>query len=150
MFYIFHSGEWVATLRIIETSFAFVKYKETILLIIMEKKLVFNNIANRLSKALFVTSGYITEAKIPPDVLRNFHEPNPENSKIIFFDNVDIPNISILFLYESRLLNTAFYNDYCTRGSIKYIVVTLKSGNIVGITRNSAVTLFNNILRKAI
>jgi hypothetical protein len=38
------------------------------------------------------------------------------------------------------------YTDYCSRGKIWYIVVTSKKGgNIVGITRNGVVTIFNNI-----
>lgn len=146
VFYVFHRGERMPIPRTIEVPFAFVKRDETILLIVMERKLVANNIANRLSEALFVTSGYITEVKIPPDVLRDFHEKNPENTKVIFFDDVDLPNISKLSLYGSELLNTALYNDYCSRGKIWYMVMTSKkSGNIVGITRNVVVTVFNNI-----
>ncbi|MFH0897217.1 MAG: hypothetical protein V1850_04120 [Candidatus Bathyarchaeota archaeon] len=110
--------------------------------------MVSNNIANKLSEALFITSGYVSEARIAPDTLRNFHEQNPSNTKIIFFDDVDIPNISKFSLYGSELLNTALYNDYCSRGKIWYIVVTSKrGGNVVGITRNGVVTIFNNIDR---
>ena len=104
-----------------------------------------NRIANNLSEALFVTSNYIAEAKISPDALRSFHEQTPENTKIIF-DDVDIPNINKLSLYGSGLQDTTLHKDYCTRGNIWYIVVTLKkSGNVVGITRNSVVTVFSNI-----
>ena len=111
----------------------------------MEKRITVNRIANNLSEALFVTSNYIAEAKISPDALRNFHEQTPENTKIIF-DDVDIPNINKLSLYGSGLQDTTLHKDYCTRGNIWYIVVTLKkSGNVVGITRNSVVTVFSNI-----
>lgn len=144
--YVFHRGERIPVPRTMEVHFAFVKRNETMLLIVMERKLVANNIAGRLSEALFVTSGYITEVKIPPKVLRSFHEKNPDNTKVIFFDDVDLPNISKLSLYGSELLNTSLYNDYCSRGNIWYIVMTSKkSGNIVGITRNGVVTIFNNI-----
>lgn len=146
--YVFHRGERVPVPRTLEVPFAFVKRDEETLLVVMEKKLVANNVANRLSEALFVTSGCITEAKIPPDVLRDFHEKNPENTKVIFFDDVDLPNISKLSLYGSELLNTALYNDYCSRGKIWYMVMTSKkSGNIVGITRNCVVTVFNSVDR---
>lgn len=111
----------------------------------MERKFVANNIANRISEILFSTSGYITEVKIAPEVFRKFHEQNPEDTKVIFFDNVDIPNISKLSLYGSELLNTALYNDYCSHGNIWYIVATKKSGNTVGITRRGIVTVFSNI-----
>lgn len=146
--YIFHRGEQMPVPRTVEVPFAFVKQGGNTFLIVMERKLIANNIANRLSEALFTTSGYVTEARIAPDTLRDFHEQNPENTKIIFFDDVDIPNISKLSLYGSELLNTALYNDYCSRGKIWYIVVTSKrGGNVVGITRNSVVTVFNNIDR---
>ncbi len=144
--YIFHHGERLPIPRTIEVPFAFVKRKDMTLLVIMERKLLANNIANRLSEAMFITSGYISEARIAPDTLRDFHEKNPSNTKIIFFDDVDIPNISKLSLYGSELLNTTLYNDYCRRGKIWYIVVTSKKGgNVVGITRNSVVTVFNNM-----
>lgn len=146
VFYIFYHGERTPVPRTMEVPFAFVERGETTLLIIMERKLVANNIANRLSGALFITAGYIIEVKIAPNVLRDFHEQNPENTKVIFFDDVDLPNISKLSLYGSELLNTALYNDYRSHGNIWYIVVTSKrSGNTVGITRNGVVTVFTNI-----
>lgn len=144
--YIFHHGERTPIPKTIETSFAFVEQKERILLVVMEKKMLANNIANRLSEALFITTGYVTEASISPEVLRNFHERNPEDTKITFFDDVDIPNVNKLSLYGSGLMNTALYNDYCSHGKIWYIVITSrKHGNIVGITRNAVVTIFNRV-----
>ena len=144
--YVFHHGERIPIPKTIETSFAFVEQKERTLLVAMEKKLLANNIANRLSEALSVTTGYVTEISISPEVLRNFHERNPEDTKIIFFDDVDIPNVNKLSLYGSGLMNTALYNDYCSHGKIWYIVITSrKHGNIVGITRNAVVTIFNRV-----
>jgi len=146
--YIYHHGERRPTPRTLEIPFVFVQEKERTLLLVIERKLVANNIANRLSEALFITSGYITEARISADVLRAFHEKNPEDTKVIFFDNIDIPNISKLSLYGSGLLNTALYNDYLKHGSIWYVVVTaLKYGSVVGITRSAIVTVFNSIDR---
>lgn len=144
--YIFHHGERTPTPRTLEISFAFVEQKERTLLVVMERKFLANNIANRLSEALFITGGYITGASIPPEVLKDFHEKNPENTKIIFFDDVDIPNVNKLSLYGSGLMNTALYNDYCGHGKIWYIVMTSrKHGSIVGITRNAVVTIFNRV-----
>ena len=144
--YIFHHGERIPTPKTLEVSFAFVEQEARTLLVVMERKFLANNIANRLSEALFISSGYIIETSIPPEVLKGFHEKNPENTKIIFFDDVDIPNVSKLSLYGSGLMNTALYNDYSGHGSIWYIVVTSrKHGSIVGITRNSVVTIFNKM-----
>ncbi|MDQ1280285.1 MAG: hypothetical protein QG670_1548 [Thermoproteota archaeon] len=144
--YVFHHGERIPTPKTLEVSFAFVEQSSRTLLVVMERKFLANNVANRLSEALFISGGYITEASILPEVLKDFHEKNPENTKIIFFDAVDIPNVSKLSLYGSGLMNTALYNNYTSHGSIWYIVVTSrKHGSIVGITRNSVVTIFNRM-----
>ena len=146
--YITHHGERTTIPRTQEIPFVFAQEKDRTLLIVVEKKLVANNVANRLSEALFVTSGYITEVRILPDTLRNFHEQNPEDTKVIFFDEVDIPNISKLSLYGTGLLNTALYNDYLKHGNIWYIVITARRYNsVVGITRNGIVTIFNTVDR---
>ncbi|MEM2921021.1 MAG: hypothetical protein QXF26_01740 [Candidatus Bathyarchaeia archaeon] len=144
--YITHHGHRTAMPRTQEIPFVFVQEKSRTLLIVVEKKLVANNVANRLSEALFITSGYITEVRIPPETLREFHERNPEDTKVIFFDEVDIPNVSKLSLYGRGLLNTAIYNDYLKHGKIWYIVVTARRYNsVLGITRHGIVTVFNNI-----
>jgi hypothetical protein len=144
--YITHHGQRTPLPRTQEIPFIFTQEKHRTLLIVVEKKLVANNIANRLSEALFITSGYITEVRIPPDTLRDFHERNPEDTKVIFFDEVDIPNISKLSLYGTGLLNTAIYNDYLKHGKIWYIVITARRYNsVVGITRHGIVTVFNTI-----
>ena len=46
-----------------------------------------------MSKALFMSLGQIVEARIQPEVLKRFHEENFDNTKVIFFDEVDLPNI---------------------------------------------------------
>jgi hypothetical protein len=146
--YIYHHGEQRPIPKTLEIPFVFVQEKSRTLLLVIERKLIANNIANRLSEALFITSGYITEAKIPPEILREYHEKNPEDTKVIFFDNVDIPNISKLSLYGSSLLNTSIYNDYLKHGTIWYLVMTTaKYESIVGITRNAIITIFNTVER---
>jgi hypothetical protein len=146
--YITHHGQRTILPRTQEIPFVFAQEKDRTLLIVVEKKLVANNVANRLSEALFITSGYITEVRIQPDTLRDFHEQNPEDTKVIFFDEVDIPNISKLSLYGTGLLNTALYNDYLKHGKIWYIVMTARKYNsVLGITRNGIITVFNTVDR---
>ena len=146
--YISHHGERRPIPRTLEIPFVFVQEKERTLLLVIERKLLANNIANRLSEALFITPGYITETRISAEALRDFHEKNPEDTKVIFFDNVDIPNINKLSLYGSGLLNTALYNDYLKHGTIWYVVMTaLKYESVIGITRGAIVTVFNSIDR---
>jgi hypothetical protein len=126
--------------------FLFSIYNEKILLTILEKKPVANNVANQLTKILGIE---IVEGRITSEALRRFHESNPEETKIIFFEDIDIPNVEKLSLYGSNLANTTLYDEYCKRGRIWYIVITSKkSGNIVGITGDCVVTVFNKIDQK--
>ena len=37
---------------------------------------------------------------------------NPEDTKVTFFDNVDIPNINKLSLYGPDLVGTSLFEDY--------------------------------------
>lgn len=144
--YVYHRGERIPVPRTVETFFAFNRHQDRVLLTVLEKKLRANNIANQLSEIIFITAGHIAEARIPPEVLRSFHEQNAEDTKIVFFDDVDIPNISKLSLYGSGLLNTALYNDYLRHGNVWYVVIKSKRhGHIAGVTRNGVVVIFNRV-----
>ncbi|MDH5806929.1 MAG: hypothetical protein QXW62_06420 [Candidatus Methanomethylicaceae archaeon] len=144
--YIKHREGEKLVIKTVEAPFLFQVYKDKILLIILERKRMANNIANILSKIIFISIGSIVEAKILPETMRKFHESNPEDTKVIFFDGVDIPNIDKLSLYGSQLADTNLYNEYLSRGMIWYIVFkSRKFGIIVGITRNCVVTSFSKI-----
>ena len=139
-------GERVPIVKTIEAPFTFTKINDQILLTIIGKKNLANMIANEMSKILFLSVGGIVEARISPETLRQFHEANPEGTKVIFFDNVDIPNIDKLSLYGPDLRNTMLYSEYLSHGDIWYIVFTSrKHGIIVGLTRNCVVTVFSRI-----
>ncbi len=143
---IYHRGERVPTIRTIEAPFIFSDYKDRIFLTILEKKMQANSIANQISKILFITTGHVLEARIAPDVMRKFHEQNFEDTKVVFFDDVDIPNVNKLSLYGSGLADTTLYNDYCSHGNVWYIVIKPKKyGFIVGITRDGVVTIFSRV-----
>ncbi len=143
---IYHRGERVPTIRTVEAPFTFSDYKGRTFLTVLEKKMQANSIANQISKILFMTTGYVIEARISPDVMREFHEQNFEDTKVIFFDNVDIPNVNKLSLYGSGLADTTLYNDYCSHGNVWYIVIKPKEyGFIVGITRDGVVTIFSRV-----
>jgi hypothetical protein len=86
----------------------------------------------------------VLEARIPPESLRDFHLKNPEDTKITFFDNVDIPNVNKLSLYGPDLVNTPLFEDYCKHGDLWYVVARAKEyGYVVGVTRDASVTIFN-------
>jgi hypothetical protein len=141
---VFHRGRIVPLPRTIEALFSFNRRGEQVLLTVVEKKRTANFIANKLSEALFEKIGGIVEARISPETLRDFHLKNPEDTKITFFDNVDIPNVDKLSLYGPDLVNTSLFEDYCKRGDLWYIVARSKEyGYVVGITRDASVTVFN-------
>ncbi|MEM3437847.1 MAG: hypothetical protein QXP55_04880 [Nitrososphaerales archaeon] len=143
---IYHRGEKVPTVRTVEAPFVFSNYKGRIFLTILEKKMQANSIANQMSKILFLTTGHIVEARIAPETMRNFHEQNFEDTKVVFFNDVDIPNVKKLSLYGSSLADTTLYTDYCSHGNVWYIVIKPKRyGFIVGITRDGVVTIFSKV-----
>jgi len=144
--HIYHHGKQMPLPMTLETSFVFAVHRNQLFLIVLEKKHRANYVANKLSELLFVGIGYISETKIPSETLKAFHENNPKNTKIIFFDKVDIPNINKLSLYGSDLRDTNLYQNYLSHGEIWYIVVTSQKYDfIVGITGNATITIFNNI-----
>jgi len=107
--HVFHRGKTAPLPRTVEALFSFAQVDSTVFLTIVEKKRVANFIANKLSELLFDKVGSIVEARIPPETLREFHLKNPEDTKITFFDNVDIPNVNKLSLYGPDLINATLF-----------------------------------------
>jgi hypothetical protein len=141
---VFHRGKVIPTPRTVEAVFSFAQHGETMLLTIVEKKRLANFIANKLSEVLFEKMGVIVEARIAPETLKEFHLKNREDTKITFFDNVDIPNVNKLSLYGPDLINTSLFEDYGKHGDLWYVVARSKEyGYVVGITRDASVTIFN-------
>ncbi|MBI4258627.1 MAG: hypothetical protein HY619_06700, partial [Thaumarchaeota archaeon] len=104
-----HRGKVSYIPKTLEAPFIFTQLDAKILLIVLEKKQTANSVANQLSKILFITTGRIVEARIPPETLQRFHEDNFDDTKIIFFDDLDLPSINKLSLYGSALGNTSLY-----------------------------------------
>jgi len=142
--HILHRGKMISQPRTMEAMFCFAINQDRCLLTVVEKKRIANNIANQMSRLIFGRVGDIAEARIPPETLREFHVKNPEDTKITFFDNVDIPNIDKLSLYGPDLVGTSLFEDYSKRGDLWYIVVRSRGyGYIVGITRDACIVIFN-------
>lgn len=142
--HVFHRGKVIPLPRTVEALFSFAQQEDVTLLTVVEKKRLANFVANKLSEILFEKLGGVLEARIPPEALREFHLQNPEDTKITFFDNVDIPNVNKLSLYGPDLINTSLFEDYCKRGDLWYVVARSKEyGYVVGVTRDASVTLFN-------
>ncbi len=68
------------------------------------------------------------------------HESNLQATKLIWFDDVDIPNVEKLCLAGSGLAEAKLYHDYLEHGMIFEV---RKRGVVLDITRNSVVTLFS-------
>lgn len=142
--HVFHRGTSAPLPRTVEAIFSFSKTQDTTFLTVVEKKRIANFVANKLSEVLFERVGVIVEARIPPETLKEFHLKNPEDTKITFFDDVDIPNVDKLSLYGPDLSNTQLFDDYSKHGHLWYIVAKSKeTGYVVGITRDASVTIFN-------
>ena len=142
--HVFHRGKNAPLPRTVEALFSFSKVEDTAFLTVVEKKNVANFVANKLSEILFDKAGSILEARIPPETLREFHLKNPEDTKITFFDNVDIPNVNKLSLYGPDLINAQLFEDYTKHGDLWYVVArSRETGYVVGVTRDASVTIFN-------
>jgi len=142
--HVFHRGKIIPIPKTIEAVFNFRHFNDKLLLTVVEKKQMANFIANKISDIIFEKVGKIVEAQIPPETLQNFHLKNPEDTKITFFDNVNIPNIDKLSLYGPDLVGTTIFEEYSKHGNIWYIVTRAKEyGYVVGITRDASVTIFN-------
>jgi len=142
--HVFHRGKVAPLPRTVEALFSFAQLEDNSFLTIVEKKRLANFMANKLSEILFDKVGGVLEGRIPPETLREFHLKNPEDTKITFFDNVDIPNVNKLSLYGPDLINTSLFEDYCKHGDLWYVVARAKEyGYVVGVTRDASVTIFN-------
>ena len=140
----FHRGKTAPLPRTIEAMFSFALHEDRVLLTVVEKKRLANFIANKLSETIYERTGHIAEGRIAPETLQDFHLKNPEDTKVTFFDNVDIPNVDKLSLYGPDLVGTTLFEDYCKRGDLWYIVARSKEhGYVVGVTRDASVTIFN-------
>jgi len=108
------------------------------------KKLLTNSVANKLSKVLFITPHVIVETRISHETLKSLHEVTPQATKLIWFDQVDIPGVEKLCLAGPDIADTTLYKDYLKHGQIWYVVFEAqKQGIVVGITRNTVVTSFS-------
>ena len=88
----------------------------------------------------------ITEARISPEVMKEFHERNPERTKVIYFDDLDFVDVDKLALYGDSLKNTALYEEYLRHGKIYYLVYQVPgTGYVMGLTRNCVITAFTRI-----
>lgn len=108
------------------------------------KKFLTNHVANKLNEVIFNRPNVIVEVRLSHETLKELHESNPRATKLIWFDDVDIPSVEKLCLAGSGLADTHLYREYLEHGNIWYVVFEVQKRRIVvGITRNCVVTLFS-------
>ncbi|HIE23996.1 MAG TPA: hypothetical protein EYP68_07190 [Candidatus Korarchaeota archaeon] len=141
-----YRGELRYNLFTRESGFFFTEKEGITLLFVVEKWRIANNIASKLGEIIIPSPGAVVEAKIAHETLKELHESNPEATKVIYFDQVDLPNINKLALYGNALQDTTLYHEYLKHGKIWYVVFEDKKyGLVVGLTRNCVVTIFSKI-----
>lgn len=129
-----------------ETRLVFNERKGEIFLTVLADKPKANRLANELSEAIFLSAGRIVEAKIAEETLKELHESNPRATKVIYFENVDFPDVGKLALYGSSLADSSMYQEYLDHGNIWYAVFEVEERGItVGVTRNCVVVLFSKL-----
>lgn len=143
---IYHRDGEVEVPETRETRLVFQERKGEIFLVVLDEKPKANRIANEVSEILFLKAGGIVEARIHEETLKELHESNPRATKVIYFDNVDIPDVGKLALYGSSLADSSLYQEYLDHGNIWYAVFEVQEkGIVVGVTRNSVVVLFSKL-----
>jgi hypothetical protein len=142
----YHRGKILPSPATKEVLFAFTEHEGRTYLTVVDKKAIANRLANRLSEIAFEEMGVIVEARILPETLKEFHLENPESTKVIFFENMDILNINKLSLYGPDIVGTSLFEEYGARGDPWYILTRSKKyGHTVGVVRDGSVTLFNSV-----
>ncbi len=117
-------------------------------LIVMAPKRVANRVANKLSDIIYGVQGAIVEPVIRSDRFEKFQD-GTEATKIMLFDDIDIPNIDKATLYGGdggNVQQTNIYGDFVAHGRPWYMVAKTKAkGWTVGIVRDGTVVVFNTI-----
>ena len=139
-------GRRVPILKTTEARIIFRRLEDLTLLTVVQEKHFANAVASILSHHLYLSYKALTEARISPEVMREFHERNPEATKVIYFDNLDFPAVDKLALYGESLKDSGLYEEYPSHGNIWYIVFTVTGTNkVMGLTRNCVVTAFTKM-----
>ncbi|MCX6643238.1 MAG: hypothetical protein NTV15_07605 [Candidatus Bathyarchaeota archaeon] len=144
--YNYHRGNVAPAPSTTEVLFSMSEYQNRLYLAIVDKKAVANRIANKLSEIIFGEMGVVVEARILPETLKKFHLENPESTKVIFFENMDIPNLNKLSLYGPDIVDTKLFKEYSKIGDPWYILTKSKKyKHTVGMVRDGSVTIFNSV-----
>jgi hypothetical protein len=144
--YNYHRGKVLPAAATKEVLFSMNEHEGRLYLAVVDKKAIANRVANRLSEIVYGEMGVIVEARILPETLKKFHLANKEGTKVIFFENLNIPNINKLSLYGPDLVDTKLFKEYDSIGDLWYVLAKSKKyGYTVGLVRDGSVTIFNTV-----
>jgi hypothetical protein len=144
--YNYHRGKVLPAAATKEVLFSMSEHQNRTYLVVVDKKAIANRVANRLSEIAYGEMGVIVEARILPETMKKFHIANKEGTKVIFFENMNIPNINKLSLYGPDLVDTKLFKEYDSIGDPWYVLAKSKKfGYTVGLVRDGSVTIFNTV-----
>jgi hypothetical protein len=142
----YHRGKIAPSPVTKEVLWAATVYQDRNYFTVVDKKALANNVANRLSEIIFGEMGVIVEARILPETLKKFHLENSENTRVIFFENMDIPNLNKISLYGPDVVDTRLFKEYTAMGDPWYVLTkSRKFGHTVGLVRDGSITIFNTV-----
>jgi len=128
-----------------EAPFVFTEQEGQRFVIIMAPKSVANRVANRLSTIIHDEQGTIVEPMIRTDSFDDF-QAGTDATKIMLFDDIDIPNMDKGTLYGDNVQQTDFYGNFVAHGRPWYMVSKTKQrGWTVGIVRDGTIVVFNTV-----
>ncbi len=128
-----------------EAPFLFTEQEGQRFVIIMAPKGVANRVANRLSTIIHGEQGTIVEPMIRTDNFDDF-QAGTDATKIMLFDDIDLPNMNKGTLYGENVQQTDFYGNFVAHGRPWYMVSKTKQrGWTVGIVRDGTVVVFNTV-----
>lgn len=138
-------GVAIATPYTTEAPFVFTEKDGQRFLIVLAPKNVANRVANRLSIILHDAQGTIVEPVIRTDSFDEF-QADTEATKIMLFDDIEIPNMDKATLYGGNVQQTDLFNNFVGIGRPWYMVAKTKQrGWTVGIVRDGAIVVFNTV-----
>ena len=128
--------------------FIFTEKDEQRFLIVLAPKSIANRVANKLSMILHGVQGAIIEPVIRTASFDEF-QSGTETTKIMLFDDIDIPNLDKATLYGGdggNVQQTNLYGNFVAHGRPWYMVSKTKGrGWTVGIVRDATIVVFNTV-----
>ncbi|KKM62130.1 hypothetical protein LCGC14_1524770 [marine sediment metagenome] len=145
-------GVIAATPYTTSAPFVFTEQDDQKFLIVLAPKSTSNKVANQLSMILHGVQGAIVEPMIRSALFEEFQE-GTETTKIMLFEDIDIPNIDKATLYGGdggNVQQTNLYGNFIAHGRPSYMVAkTKKRGWTVGIVRDCTIVVFNTVMKSA-